>query len=86
MYVIMYGDFNASQSALYSDAYALCMAFLFFSSIFRNTYYLSFDKEISKSEREGEKHHIVYYQWVPLILMVTHSTPTRKLRSNFASR
>lgn len=36
----------------------------------RNTYWLHFDEEIPKEIQNREKHPIIYYQWVPLILMI----------------
>jgi hypothetical protein len=36
----------------------------------KNTYWLHFDEEIPKEVQHREKHPIIYYQWVPLILMV----------------
>jgi len=36
----------------------------------RNTYYYPFQEDIPRDHTEREKHPIIYYQWVPLILMV----------------
>lgn len=36
----------------------------------RNTYWLPIEDEIPKDYASREKHPIIYYQWVPLILMV----------------
>ena len=36
----------------------------------RNTYYLPWEDEINRNHEERRKFPIIYYQWVPLILMV----------------
>ncbi len=35
----------------------------------RNTYYLPFEEEIPKAHEDDKRKHIVYYQWMPFILL-----------------
>lgn len=36
----------------------------------KNTYYLSFDRNIPKEHQADQRHMIPYYQWMPIILLI----------------
>ena len=39
----------------------------------KNTYWLPFEHEIPKEHEDEKRHEILYYQWVPFILLIQAS-------------